>query len=162
MLKGKLDINRITGRDGHTFELRVVCATSGVAVVVCRVDPDKLALALSGFMHQDCEFDHATNGVGMVHQNKTVVVTLPPGTMAGNLTDAQALALLKPYMVDGWEPRYRDGSDLRNGHNLVYDRADATAYRVIFFRLVPPEQAAADPGPWGLEAELANKRRKKT
>lgn len=137
-LTGKISIAR-TRNDA--IWIRVEDEISQMRVIEVEMTPEVFGNVVTGLGYQPCEFDFNDSGlVGMKAENKTEIVTLPPGESPYGMSEGREREILSPYCVDGWRPRW---GDLSNGHNIVRPKKGekddgVTRMAVVFFRHVDP------------------------
>lgn len=109
----KLTISRPSGTDTGYITIRVMDGDSGSHFVDVKVPYEEFALAITGMGHVDCSaVVRGLNRLGLVRENKSEVITLPPSVSRVEQDD-EINDLLAPYEVDGW---IGNRDDFKNWH----------------------------------------------
>ena len=137
---GKITISRPRGGDDGQAWIELTDESSGVHFVQLRIPLADFAAALFGQGCVPMEFQLVgADRVGMVRQNKTVILRLPPHVdWHSRLTADEIDKMLAPVEIDGWVAYRRD---FENGHRW----RDGVG-RITMFRHVEPGPGV-EPGP---------------
>lgn len=128
-LKGNITISNVQStHEGDFIRIEIVDANSGIAFVRTKLTLENFSQALTGKGWTDCELDvHGLDNVGMLAENKTVVVpTQHPYGDEAQL--AKAIQAIQVFEVDGWRGNIRD---LNNHYRTVPGGILVTFYRFV-------------------------------
>jgi hypothetical protein len=136
--RGMIGVGRSDGTEGSYISIDLSDWDAAVHVITIKLSFENFAKALTS-MQTECDVELAdTSNVGKMHEFKEEIVAVPGSfvtkTDRGDI--AKIVEAVRPFRVDGWEPRM---DDFFNHHHWVTSanrgKGDST-YRISFYRWV--------------------------
>lgn len=133
ILKGKINISAPYGSGTNYIQIEIEDGSSHTRFLCATMSYRDFTAAVVGRAGQPCEFELATDQVGLIHQHKSEQVFIPEGEFATR--KQRAAAAVKALSIDGWVGR---SEDALNQHRLVKYEDQGAWYSVTFVRYVKP------------------------
>lgn len=131
MLKGRISISAPCGSGTDYIQIEIEDESSHTRFLCATMSYRDFTATIVGRAGQPCEFELATDQVGLIHQHKSEQVFIPDGEFATR--KERAAAAVKVLEIDGWAGR---GEDALNQHRLVKYEDQGAWYSVTFVRYI--------------------------
>lgn len=138
MLKGKVTISAPYGSWTDYIQIEFTDRSSRTRFFLATMSYKEFMAALVGRGDRPCEFELATDYVGLMYKHEQRDVFVPDGEFARRR--ARALAAVEKLESDGWVGRVEDAL---NDHRLVKREGQGVWYAVRFSRYVEPDERGA-------------------